>query len=98
MQFQIRASAFVKDLAGGYILKVGVDPEGGEECDAAQWGDEQIINQDAGVVTLVSPEVLVGEAGRATVCAFEETQYAQHIHAAFFDDAELITLLPTPEE
>ncbi|MBE9507030.1 MAG: hypothetical protein IMY86_03190 [Chloroflexi bacterium] len=94
VQFQIRAAGFVKDTTGHYILKAGVDPEGGEGCEAAQWGDEQTINQNAGAVTLVSPEVVAGQAGRVTVCAFAETQYAQVYHAAFFDDAALTTSLP----
>ncbi len=85
---------FVEDTAGGYILKAGVDPVGGEGCEAAQGGGEQIANQGDGVVVLVSPEVVVGQAGRATVCMFAETQFAQVYHAAFFDDAALTVLPP----
>jgi hypothetical protein len=90
VRFQVRAVGFVKELSGGYILKAGVDPDGGEGCDEARWGRESILNQEDGVVVLESPETAVGEAGRATVCMFAETQFAQAYHAAFFDDAELI--------
>jgi len=94
VQFQIHAMGFVKETAGGYILKAGIDPSGGEGCDAALWGTEQIVNQDDGVILLSSPEVVVGEAGRVTVCAFAETQFAQVYHAAFFDDAALLVTPP----
>ena len=94
VQFQVRAMAFVKDGAGGYILKAGVDPNGGQGCEATQWGAEQIVDQEDGVVELVSPEVVVGQAGRVTVCVFAETQFAQVNHAAFFDDAVLTVLPP----
>jgi hypothetical protein len=94
VQFQVRAVGFVRHLAGGYILKAGVDPDGGAGCEAAQWGTERIANQGDGVVELVSPEVTVGSEGRVTVCAFAETQFAQVYHAAFFDDAALVTLPP----
>ena len=96
VQFLVSAMGFVKDEAGGYILKVGVDPDGGDGCDAAQWGLEQIVSQDDGVVEVSSPRVVVGQAGRATVCIFAETQFAQAYHAAFFDDAVLTTLPSTP--
>lgn len=94
VQFQARAFGFVYDTNGGYILKAGVDHHGGEGCDAAQWGNEQIVNQNAGIITITSPEVIVGEEGRVTVCMFAETQYAQVYHAAFFDDAELVVTPP----
>jgi hypothetical protein len=94
--FQVRAAAVVPDTAGGYLLKAGVDPAGGDGCDEAQWGGEQHVNQTDGVVTLVSPEVVAGEEGIVTVCMFAETQYAQVWHAAFFDDAGLVVTLPTP--
>lgn len=93
VQFRVRAVGFVRETAGGYILKAGVDPDGGEGCQVARWGTEQIVNQDDGVVVLGSPEVVVGQAGRVTVCLFAETQFAQVYHAAFFDDAAL-TMLP----
>lgn len=96
VQFQIRAMGFVKDVAGGYILKAGIDPSGSEGCDGALWGAEQIVNQEDGVILLSSPEVVVSEAGRITVCAFAETQFAQVYHAAFFDDAALVVKPPAP--
>lgn len=94
VQFQVYAMGFVRETAGGYILKAGVDPNGGPGCEGAQWGEEQIVNQDDGVILLTSPEVVVGQAGRVTVCMFAETQFAQAYHAAFFDDAALTALLP----
>jgi hypothetical protein len=96
VQFTLRATGFVADTAGGYILKVGVDPGGGEGCQAAQWGTERIVNQEDGIVVLDSPKVIVGESGRATLCAFAETQFAQVYHAAFFDDAALTVLASSP--
>lgn len=92
--FDARGAAILSDASGGYLLKVGVDPAGGEGCDAAQWGEVRQINQGDGIVPLVSPEVVVGEEGRVTVCLFAETQYAQVWHAAFFDDAALTVLPP----
>lgn len=88
--FQVRAAAVVHDPTGGYFLKAGVDPDGDDGCDDAEWGEEQHVNQGDGVVTLASPEVLVEEEGPITVCMFAETQYAQVWHAAFFDEAKLI--------
>jgi hypothetical protein len=92
--FQVSAAAVVKDMAGGYFVKAGVDPDGGEGCDAAEWGEQRHVNQGDGAVILSSPEVVVGEGGRVTVCMFAETQYAQVWHAAFFDDAELTVFPP----
>ena len=94
VQFQVRAMGFVKEMAGGYILKTGVDPDGGEGCEAAQWGAERIVNQEDGVIVFTSPQVIVGQAGQVTVCMFAETQFAQVYHAAFFDDAALAALPP----
>jgi hypothetical protein len=94
VQFQVRAMGFVKETAGGYILKAGVDPDGGEGCDAARWGSEHIVNQMDGVVVLESPEAVAGDAGRVTVCMFAETQFAQVYHAVFFDDAALAVSPP----
>jgi hypothetical protein len=92
--FEVRAAAVVKDTAGGYFLKAGVDPNGGEGCDGAEWGSVRQINQGDAVVVLSSPQVVVGEEGRVTLCMFAETQYAQAWHAAFFDDAALTVLPP----
>jgi hypothetical protein len=93
VQFRARAVGFVKDTAGSYILKAGVDPDGERGCDAAKWGVEQIVNQKDGIVELVSPEVVAGQSGLVIVCLFAETQFAQVYHAAFFDDAT-ITVSP----
>jgi hypothetical protein len=90
--FQVRAAAVVHDQAGGYFLKAGIDPNGNDGCAEVQWGEERHTNQGDGIVTLVSPEVVVDEEGLVTVCMFAETQYAQVWHAAFFDEAELIVL------
>jgi hypothetical protein len=92
VQFQVRAVGFVKELSGGYIVKAGVDPDGGEGCEGARWGPQAIVNQEDGVVAIESREIAVGQAGRATVCLSAETQFAQAYHAAFFDDAELTVL------
>ncbi|MBN1976884.1 MAG: hypothetical protein JW918_05735 [Anaerolineae bacterium] len=91
--FEVRAAAVVKDTAGGYFVKAGVDPDGSEGCDGAEWGSVRQINQGDGVVVLSSPQVVAGEEGRVTLCMFAETQYAQAWHAVFFDDAA-ITVLP----
>jgi hypothetical protein len=92
--FQVSARAVVKDTAGGYFLRAGVDPDGGAGCDAVEWGEQRHVNQGDGIVVLSSPDVVAGEGGRVTVCMFAETQYAQAWHAAFFDDAELTVLPP----
>jgi hypothetical protein len=92
VRFQVRAVGFVADTHARYILKVGVDPNGGEGCEAVRWGSEKIVNQDDGIVELVSPQVLAGTGGRVTVCMFAEPQFAQVYHAAFFDDASLTAL------
>jgi len=92
VRFQVRAMGFVADTHARYILKAGVDPNGGAGCEAARWGSEKIVNQDDGIVELVSPQVLAGTGGRVTVCMFAEPQFAQVYHAAFFDDASLTAL------
>jgi hypothetical protein len=94
--FQVSTAAILHDDAGGYFVKIGVDPDGGEGCDAAKWSSDRHVNQRDGVVILTSPEVIAGDGGRVTVCMFAETQYAQVWHAVFFDDAEL-TVLPQPD-
>ncbi len=97
VQFQVLATGFVNDTSGGYILKAGVDPDGAEGCEEAEWGTAQIVNQEDGLIVLISPEVSVGEAGQATVCMFAESQFAQVYHAAFFDEALLTTLPPASQ-
>mgnify|MGYP006278155681 CR=1 FL=1 len=91
--FQVKANAFssIDEL----ILRAGVDPNGGEGCAGARWG-EVIIDQDDGVVTITSPRVIVGEPGRLTVCLYAEPRYPDVSNAAFFDQAELIVSPPRP--
>lgn len=96
VRFRVRAAAYVGERSGGYTLKVGVDPDGGEGCQAAHWGVSRIVNQTDGVVLLFSEEVVVSKASHVTVCMFAEPQFAQSYHAAFFDDAKLIALPPPP--
>lgn len=95
VQFRVRAFGLVKDPAGGYILRAGIDPDGNVGCEGARWSEAPIYNQNASIVVLTSPRVTAGPAGRVTVCMYAETQYAQVWHAAFFDDAELI-VYPVP--
>jgi hypothetical protein len=87
--FEVSAAATLKDPAAGYYVKVGIDPDGGDGCDAAQWGAQRHINQKDGVVTVVSPWITAGDEGQVTVCIFAETQYAQAWHAVFLDNAVL---------
>jgi hypothetical protein len=98
VKFQISAAAVVKDTAGGYFVKAGVDPNGGEGCDAARWSETRIINQGDGIVQLAAPQVIAGPGGKVTICMFAETQYAQAWHAAFFDEAILDVVPPTPTQ
>jgi len=96
VQFEVRAVGFVKELAGGYIFRAGVDPAGRDGCDGARWGEERLANQQDGVIVLTSPKVAAGQTGQVTLCIFAETQFAQEYHAAFLDDAEMIVLPPAP--
>jgi len=57
VQFSIKAQAF--SSLDRLIVKAGIDPTGQPHCDNAKWGDPQQINQDSGIVTLVSPKVVV---------------------------------------
>lgn len=58
--FQFKANAF--SSLDRLIVKAGIDPTGPENCYDAQWGKEERINQDDGIVTLISPRVTVPEA------------------------------------
>lgn len=91
--FQIKANAFssIDEL----IMRAGIDPNGGDGCEGARWG-EAIIDQDDGIVTITSPRVIVGEPGRVTVCLFAEPRYPDVNNAAFFDQAELVVAPPRP--
>jgi len=89
--FKIKANAF--SSIDRLIIKAGVDPNGGDGCEDAQWG-EILINQDDGIETVASPRVVVGEEGRVTICFFAEPRYPDINNAAFFDQAELIAVPP----
>lgn len=91
--FQIQANAF--SSIDWLIVKAGVDPNGGEGCDHARWG-EILINQDDGIETVRSPKAVVGEEGRVTICFFAEPRYPDINNAAFFDLAELVVAPPSP--
>ena len=85
--FEAQANGFSSE--GGISMQVGIDPNGSPACGGGLWGDMQVVNQDSGVVTLYSPEAVVGPDGIVTVCLFAEPQYAVTSKAAFFDDAIL---------
>ncbi len=91
--FQVKANAFssIDEL----IMRAGIDPNGGEGCAGARWG-EAIIDQSDGIVTITSPRVIVGESGRVTVCLFAEPRYPDVNNAAFFDQAELVVAPSRP--
>jgi len=91
--FRVKANAF--SSIDQLILRAGIDPNGGDGCEGARWG-EAIIDQDDGIVTITSPRVIVGETGRVTVCLFAEPRYPDVNNAAFFDQAELIVAPPRP--
>jgi len=92
-QFQVSARGF--SASGGIQVRAGIDAGGGGACLAGRWGDLQVIGDSSGVVVLRSPPVVVGEAGRVTVCFFAEPQFSAVSNAAFFDDA-LLTVTPPP--
>lgn len=92
--FQIKASGF--SSIDALTVKAGIDPNGNEGCDQARWGGETLVNQSTGIVTLTSPRVTVGAAGRATVCFFAEPRYPNTNNAAFFDQAELVVVGARP--
>ncbi len=57
VQFRIKAQAF--SSLDRLIVKAGIDPTGQPHCDDIRWGEVQYINQDSGIVTLISPRVVV---------------------------------------
>jgi hypothetical protein len=89
VRFSVSARAYSSE--GDILVKAGVDPDGTLGCEWALWGGQIAINESAGIVRLVSPDVTAGQAGRVTICVFAETVYASPHQAAFFDDAELVT-------
>ncbi len=90
VQFTAKAGGF--SSPGGVIIKIGIDPRGRPACEGGVWGQEQVIDQNSGVVALRSAAVTVGTEGRVTVCLFAEPQFAVVSKAAYFDDAELVVL------
>jgi len=88
VRFQASAKAY-SDL-GGVRLAVGIEPNGGPDCSQARWGDTLLVDQSHGTVRLVTPTVVVGQAGRVTVCLCAESVYPARSNAAFFDNAILI--------
>lgn len=57
VQFSIKANAF--SSLDRLIVKAGIDPTGQPHCDNVQWGESWRINQNDGIVTLMSPKVIV---------------------------------------
>lgn len=55
--FEIKAQAF--SSLDRLIVKAGIDPNGGENCLNARWGDAMYIRQEDGIVTLTSPRITV---------------------------------------
>jgi hypothetical protein len=102
--FRIKAKAF--SSVDRLIVRAGIDPQGAQNCNNARWGEEAMINQDSGVVTISSPRVIAtsGEEtdddedtptlSAVTVCFYAEPRYPHVNNAAFFDQAELIVTPP----
>jgi len=88
VRFQASAKAY-SDL-GGVRLAVGIEPNGSPDCSQARWGGTLLVDQSHGAVRLVTPTVVVGQAGRVTVCLGAESVYPARSNAAFFDNAILI--------
>ncbi len=85
--FEAKARGY--SSGGGILMRVGIDPHGGEACEYGEWSETQVVDQAMGVVTLRSPQMMVAVGGRVTVCLYAEPKYAQIHNAAFFDDAQL---------
>ena len=90
LRFQVSAGAYTDKET--IKLVAGIDPNGVAGCSYAQWGDVLMINQADGVVKLVTPEVVVGPAGRVVVCLFAETLSPNVNNAAFIDNAQVIMI------
>lgn len=93
VRFEAKARGY--SSGAGIQMQVGIDPHGGAACAEGLWGELRVIDQTMGMITLRSPEGVVGSEGRVTVCLFAEPQYALIHNAAFFDDAVLWALPPT---
>lgn len=102
--FRIKAKAF--SSLDSLIVKAGIDPQGADNCNNARWGKEMHINQDSGVVTLTSPQIIAPriavdddaevdtDLSRITLCFYAEPKYPHINNAAFFDQAELVVAPP----
>ena len=100
--FRIKAKAF--SSVDSLITKAGIDPQGSDNCNSVHWGKEMHVNQDSGVVTLSSPQIIAPSAAdedetssnlsRMTVCFYAEPKYPHVNNAVFFDQAELIVTPP----
>lgn len=93
LYFRIKADAF--SSIERITVQAGVDPSGNNNCQKAVWGEAKAINQDDGIVTLTSPRVKAGAAGRVTLCFFAGPRYPSTNNAVFFDQAELIAAPPS---
>jgi len=87
VQFEVQAGAFSAE--GGIGVRAGIDRNGGVACTQGSWEETRVIDQASGIVTLRSPQVVVGNDGLVTVCMFAEPVYAKATNATFFDNAEL---------
>ena len=104
VSFRIKAKAF--SSLDSLIVRAGIDPQGADNCNGVRWGKEMQINQDSGVVTLTSPQIIApdtteeddSETSTAmspiTVCFYAEPKHPHVNNAAFFDQAELIVTPP----
>ncbi|MBN1921386.1 MAG: hypothetical protein JW892_09090 [Anaerolineae bacterium] len=90
---QVRANAF--SSIDQIKFRAGIDAQGNAGCSNARWS-EVTINQDDGIVTITSPRVVVGAAGRITACLYAEPLYPDTNNAAFFDRAVLVVAPPRP--
>jgi serine/threonine protein kinase len=88
--FQTLAQAYSTLDDGRIKMAVGIDPTGSTGCSQVQWGEELLVDQSLGTVQLVTPQVVVNDGERVTVCLYAETLYPARSNAAYFDNATLI--------
>lgn len=89
VRFQAKGGGWASDNAG-VILMVGIDRHGNDGCQSAQWGEMKRADAANSPVFLLSPNIIVGQEGKITVCLYAEPQYAVVKNSAFFDDAEVV--------
>jgi serine/threonine protein kinase len=89
--FQTLAQAYSTLDDGRIKMAAGIDPTGSTGCSQVQWGEELLVDQSLGTVQLVTPQVVVNDGERVTVCLYAETLYPARSNAAYFDNATLIT-------